>query len=57
MKELKSLINSEDIDKEYHNKIFDNNIFENLYTKVDLNKYSDLKNKLLIKISKINKKH
>lgn len=36
MKELKSLIDSDDIDKEYHNKIFDNNIFENLYTKIDL---------------------
>lgn len=60
MKELKNLINSETVDKEYHNKIFGNNIFENLYTKVDLNKYSDLKNKiywmslLVYRISMIN---
>lgn len=56
----KSLIDSEDIDKEYHNKIFDNNVFENLYTKVDLNKYSSLKNKiywislLIYRISMVN---
>lgn len=60
MKELKSLIDSDDIDKEYHNKIFDNNIFENLYTKIDLNKYSSLKNKiywislLIYRISMVN---
>ena len=38
--ELNNLLKSLDIDKDYHDKIFGNMIFENLYTKVDLNKYA-----------------
>lgn len=46
MKELDNLIKYAPIDKDYHNKIFDNMIFENLYTKVNLDKYASLKNKI-----------
>lgn len=46
MKELDNLIKSAAIDEDYHNKIFDNMIFENLYTKVNLDKYASLKNKI-----------
>ena len=44
--ELNNLLKSLDIDKDYHDKIFGNMIFENLYTKVDLNKYAAIKNKI-----------
>ena len=60
MRELDNLIKSEPIDENYHNKIFDNMVFEKLYTKVDLNKYASLKNKiywmslLIYRISMIN---
>ena len=43
MMELNNLLKSLDIDKDYHDKIFGNMIFENLYTKVDLNKYATIK--------------
>ena len=46
MKELDNLIKYAPIDKDYHNKIIDNMIFENLYTKVNLDKYASLKNKI-----------
>ena len=46
MMELNNLLKSLDIDKDYHDKIFGNMIFENLYTKVDLNKYAAIKNKI-----------
>ena len=46
MKELDNLIKYAPIDKDYHNKISDNMIFENLYTKVNLDKYASLKNKI-----------
>jgi len=65
MKELDNLIKYAPIDKDYHNKIFDNMIFENLYTKVNLDKYASLKKQDLLdnffdiwdiygKLSKIN---
>ena len=60
MKELDNLIKSANIDEDYHNKIFGNDIFEKLYTKVDLNKYDSQKNKiywislLIYKISMMN---
>ena len=60
MKELDNLIKSAAIDEDYHNKIFDNMIFENLYTKVNLDKYASLKNKiywislLIYRISMVN---
>ena len=46
MMELNNLLKSLDIDKDYHDKIFGNMIFENLYTKVDLNKYATIKNRI-----------
>ena len=46
MMELNNLLKSLDIDKDYHDKIFDNMILENLYTKVDLNKYATIKNRI-----------
>ena len=60
MKELDNLIKSANIDEDYHHKIFGNDIFEKLYTKVDLNKYDSQKNKiywislLIYKISMMN---
>lgn len=46
MMELNNLLKSLDIDKDYHDKIFDNMTLENLYTKVDLNKYATIKNRI-----------
>lgn len=46
MRELDNFIKSEKIDKEYHKKIFDNMVFEKLYTKVDLREYDNLRNQI-----------
>lgn len=60
MRELDNFIKSEKIDKEYHKKIFDNMVFEKLYTKVDLREYDNLRNQiywislLIYRISMIN---
>ncbi len=60
MIELDKLIKSGGIDKKYHSSIFDNTDFEKMYTKIDLNKYTKLKNKiywislLVYKISMVN---
>ena len=60
MRELDKLIKSEEIDKDYHKRIFDNTDFEKMYTKVDLNKYLKLKNRiywislLIYRISMVN---
>ena len=60
MIELENLIKSGEIDKKYHSSIFDNTDFEKMYTKVDLNKYLKLKNRiywislLIYRISMVN---
>ena len=46
MKELNNFINAMDIEMDYHEKIFEDYILENLYTKIDIEKYTSLKNRI-----------
>ena len=46
MKELDNFIEALNIENDYHNKIFDDYIFERIYTKIDLEKYIQIKNRI-----------
>ncbi len=46
MKELDNLMNAVDIENDYHNKIFEDPILENLYTKINIEKYKQIRNKI-----------
>lgn len=60
MKELDNLISGNEIDAEYHDKIFNNDLFEKMYTKINLDDFKDIKNKiywlslLIYRISMVN---
>ena len=60
IKELDNIISGIDIDKKCHKEIFENNLFEKIYTKVNLDNYKDIKNKiywislLIYRISMVN---
>lgn len=60
MKELNNLISGNEIDIEYHDKIFNNGLFEKIYTKINLDDFKDIKNKiywlclLIYRISMVN---
>jgi hypothetical protein len=46
MKELENLINALNIENNYHNKIFEEDTFEKLYTKINLDDYNKIKNRI-----------
>ena len=60
MKEIEGILESKNIDNNYHERIFGDNIFESVYTKVNLKQYSSIKNRiywfslLIYRISMIN---
>lgn len=60
MDELENLLNSANINEEYHDKIFGGSDFEKLYTEINIRKFEDLRNKiywlslLIFRISFIN---
>lgn len=45
MKEFESFINYLKIDKEYHKKVFTDNLFERFYSKIYLKEFEKLKKK------------
>ena len=46
MKELDNLIEGLSIENDYHNKIFEDNTFEKIYTKINLENYNQIKNRI-----------
>ncbi len=60
MRELNNFILGSEIDIEYHDKIFNNNLFEKIYTKINLDDFKKIKNKvywislLIYRISMVN---
>ncbi len=60
MKELDNFIEALDIENDYHNKIFGDYIFEGIYTKINLEKYNQIRNRiywlslLIYKVSLVN---
>ena len=46
MKELDNLIEELDIENDYHNKIFEDNTFEQIYTKINIENYNKVRNRI-----------
>lgn len=46
MIELENFINASNIDNDYHKKIFEDGVFESVYTKINLNKFGKIRNQI-----------
>jgi len=46
MKEIESIVGSKNIDNKYHNEIFGDSMFECIYTKVNLERYNGIRNRI-----------
>lgn len=46
MKEFENFINSSKIEEEYHKKIFNDNLFEKFFSKINLKDFEKLKNEI-----------
>lgn len=46
MIELENFINASNIDNDYHKKIFEDGVFESVYTKINLNKFEKIRNQI-----------